>query len=116
MHSSCCTLSLPAISQPPVGSVMAIAYRAPSVVRAWVVKAIGIKKAPAPNGRNPNGGYEGDEGNACHGNNDALQAAVQRVYDHGDGEVSRARLPYKAIEAMEAIEAMRALPHSKSNV
>ena len=53
MHSSCGTLSLPAISQPPIGSVMAIAYRAPSVVRARVVKAMKVRKAPAPKGRKP---------------------------------------------------------------
>ena len=56
MQSCCCTLSLPAISQPPIGSVMAIAYRAPSVVRARVVKAtkvMKVRKAPAPKGRKP---------------------------------------------------------------
>ena len=56
MQSSCCTLSLPAISQPPIGSIMAIAYRAPSVVRARVVKATKVMKAmkaPAPKGRKP---------------------------------------------------------------
>ena len=56
MQSSCCTLSPPAISQPPIGSVMAIAYRAPSVVRARVVKAtevMKVRKAPAPKGRKP---------------------------------------------------------------
>ena len=56
MQSTCCTLSLPAISQPPIGSVMAIAYRAPSVVRARVVKATKVvkaRKAPAPKGRKP---------------------------------------------------------------
>ena len=56
MQSSCCTLSLPAISQPPLGSIMAIAYRAPSVVRARVVKATKVmkaRKAPAPKGRKP---------------------------------------------------------------
>ena len=59
MQSSCCTLSLPAISQPPIGSIMAIAYRAPSVVRARVVKAtkvmkvMKVRKAPAPKGRKP---------------------------------------------------------------
>ena len=56
MQSYCCTLSLPAISQPPLGSIMAIAYRAPSVVRARVVKATKVmkaRKAPAPKGRKP---------------------------------------------------------------
>ena len=56
MHSNCCSFSLPAISQPPIGSIMAIAYRAPSVVRARVVKAtmaMKVKKAPAPKGRKP---------------------------------------------------------------
>ena len=56
MQSSCCTLSLPGISQPPLGSIMAIAYRAPSVVRARVVKATKVmkaRKAPAPKGRKP---------------------------------------------------------------
>ena len=56
MQSCCCKLSLPAIPQPPIGSVMAIAYRAPSVVRARVVKATKVmkaRKAPAPKGRKP---------------------------------------------------------------
>ena len=51
MQSSCCTLSLPGISQPPLGSIMAIAYRAPTAVRARVVKATKVRKAPAPTGR-----------------------------------------------------------------
>ena len=56
MQSNCCTCSIPAISQPPIGSIMAIAYRAPSVVRARVVKATKVmkaRKAPAPKGRKP---------------------------------------------------------------
>ena len=56
MQSNCCTCSIHAISQPPIGSVMAIAYRAPSVVRARVVKAtkvMKVRKAPAPKGRKP---------------------------------------------------------------
>ena len=51
MLSYCCTLSPPAISQPPIGSIMAIAYRAPTTVRARVVKATKVRKAPAPKGR-----------------------------------------------------------------
>ena len=73
---------------------MAIAYRAPSVVRARVVKATKVmkaRKAPAPKGRNPMKAMKG------HENGDGLQAAVQGVYDYGDGEVSRALLPYKAV-------------------
>ena len=60
MQSCCCTLSLPAIPQPPIGSVMAIAYRAPCApsgeIRARVVKAtkvMKVRQAPAPEGRNP---------------------------------------------------------------
>ena len=56
MQNYCWTLSPPAISQPPIGSIMAIAYRAPSVVRARVVKATKVmkaRKAPAPKGRKP---------------------------------------------------------------
>ena len=37
------------------------------------------------------------DGNEGHANGDELQAAVQIVYDYGEGEVSRARLPYKAV-------------------
>ena len=58
MQSNCCTCSIPAISQPPIGSIMAIAFRAPSVVRARVVKAMKVmkaKKALAPKGRKPKG-------------------------------------------------------------
>ena len=56
MQSSCCTLSPPAISQPPIGLSMAIAYRAPTAVRARVVKGTKVvkaKKAKAPKGRKP---------------------------------------------------------------
>ena len=56
MQNYCWTLSPPAISQPPIGSIMAIAYRAPTAVRARVVKGTKVvkaKKAPAPKGRKP---------------------------------------------------------------
>ena len=50
--------------------------------------------------------HEGYEGNEGHENGDELQAAIQRVSDYGDGEVSRARLPYKAHKCLQSMQPM----------
>ena len=96
MQSSCCTLSPPrhlsATYRLHHGDCVPCALGGPRARREGHEGHEGQEGARAKGTE----AYEGYEGNAGHENGDELQAAVQRVYDYGDGEVSRARLPYEA--------------------